>query len=87
MPLTQQQQLQVSSTASEKLKDLRAEHLLCCLNQVAADFPPEVLNRGINRNWNDYRYILKHLAGASFARRLRVPRLISTLVPEPELFR
>jgi SAM-dependent methyltransferase len=61
MPLTQQQ-LDVTQPASEKLKDLRAEHLLSCLNQVAADFPAEVLNRGINRNWNDYRYILAHLA-------------------------
>ena len=36
--------------------------LLGYLDQVVASFPDEIQQRGINRNWNDYRYLLKQMS-------------------------
>src|SRR2546421_629367 len=45
-----------------KAHNLRAQSLLSWLDQIANEFSGEVRQRGINRNWNDYRYILTRLA-------------------------
>jgi 2-polyprenyl-3-methyl-5-hydroxy-6-metoxy-1,4-benzoquinol methylase len=41
--------------------DLRASTLLSYLDRATAEFPPEVVQRGINRNWSDYRYVINQL--------------------------
>jgi 2-polyprenyl-3-methyl-5-hydroxy-6-metoxy-1,4-benzoquinol methylase len=40
---------------------LRALTLLSYLDRVTAEFPPEIVQRGINRNWTDYRYVINQL--------------------------
>jgi SAM-dependent methyltransferase len=63
MSVSQQQSLLGSLPQRPgKAYDLRAQSLLSWLDQIANEFSGEVRQRGINRNWNDYRYILTRLA-------------------------
>lgn len=39
-----------------------AHQLHAFLENVVSDFPSDVRNRGVNRNWQDYRFVLRHLA-------------------------
>src|ERR1700756_3192411 len=50
------------SEVAARSNHFRPEALLSYLDQVASEFSEEVRNRGINRSWHDYRYILRELS-------------------------
>jgi SAM-dependent methyltransferase len=51
-----------SAVQRPQLRDVSANSLLSYLEQVAEDFPDEVRPRGIHRNWNDYRFLLRQIS-------------------------
>jgi 2-polyprenyl-3-methyl-5-hydroxy-6-metoxy-1,4-benzoquinol methylase len=58
LEVVQSEAKQVSNSAL----DLRATTLLAYLDRVIAEFPPEIIHRGISRNWSDYRYVIHQLS-------------------------
>lgn len=51
-----------SAVQPPRQQDFSEQRLLSYLEQVAADFPDEIRQRGIHRNWNDYRFLLKQMS-------------------------
>jgi len=42
--------------------DCRVSTLFSCLDQIVTEFPDEIRQRGINRNWHGYRFVLRELS-------------------------